>query len=411
MKQSNNETMFYINDGINVLNEINSVGSVVKSIIKGLGQIAEINASGTIKYVHQDVLGSTILITDQNGQIEQQYEYDPFGQMIGGVMNTDDSKNSKYLYTGQELDQESELYYYNARYYNPVTGRFISLDPILGRAGDTLSRNGYIYAKNNPLKYVDPSGEEAKDVTKIFLDTIEKVGVDYSSLTSQTDVSSYLIKNFSGLINFFWMPLENLKSSDMENVPQSFFDELANKINIAEKYKQDFVGGKYDIKRNYPNKQWGFLTEQEMEKISKDTGKTKEFLFSTEPYGINGLGDVLIAGKLLRNDLPGNILYGYAGAASGLSKEFVQMLAGLGNKQEWLERKYDENKQLKKSIPWYKRYKGPSNNEIYNSYPFGWNTYFDDPEDQKAILMGYDLWKNNPCQSISYDMLLDVVNR
>ena len=81
-------------------------------------------------------------------------------------MNLDPSDNSKYLYTGQEFDSESELYYYNARYYNPLTGRFISLDPVLGETGSVLSRNGYIYANNNPLKYVDPSGEKPVDEQK-----------------------------------------------------------------------------------------------------------------------------------------------------------------------------------------------------------------------------------------------------
>ncbi|MFH1789706.1 MAG: RHS repeat-associated core domain-containing protein, partial [bacterium] len=86
-------------------------------------------------------------------QIDQQYEYDPFGVIIGGLLNTDDSQNTNYLFTGQEYDQESELYYYNARYYNPITGRFISLDPVLGHIGNVLSGNSYIYANNNPLKY------------------------------------------------------------------------------------------------------------------------------------------------------------------------------------------------------------------------------------------------------------------
>ncbi|HLD51661.1 MAG TPA: RHS repeat-associated core domain-containing protein, partial [Sediminibacterium sp.] len=83
------------------------------------------------------------------------YQYDPFGQLIG----QDGKTNTNYLYTNQEYDQESELYYYNARYYNPRLGRFISRDPFLGRDGDSVSRNGYSYVKNNPLKYVDPSGE------------------------------------------------------------------------------------------------------------------------------------------------------------------------------------------------------------------------------------------------------------
>ncbi len=59
---------------------------------------------------------------------------------------------------------ESELYYYNARYYNPKLGRFISRDTALGKDGDSLSRNLYIYVKNNPLKYVDPSGEYGEEV-------------------------------------------------------------------------------------------------------------------------------------------------------------------------------------------------------------------------------------------------------
>jgi len=52
----------------------------------------------------------------------------------------------------------------NARYYSPRIGRFITKDPLLGRNGDLLTRNRYVYAKNNPFKYVDPSGEKAKKV-------------------------------------------------------------------------------------------------------------------------------------------------------------------------------------------------------------------------------------------------------
>ena len=54
-------------------------------------------------------------------------------------MGYNGSSDSSYLFTGQELDFESELYYYNARYYNPKLGRFISRDSFLGRDGDLLS--------------------------------------------------------------------------------------------------------------------------------------------------------------------------------------------------------------------------------------------------------------------------------
>ncbi|MBN2086711.1 RHS repeat-associated core domain-containing protein, partial [Candidatus Peregrinibacteria bacterium] len=59
----------------------------------------------------------------------------------------------------QERDEETDLYYYGARYYNPDIGRFTSLDPWSGDIKDPQSLNKYSYVRNNPLKYVDPSGE------------------------------------------------------------------------------------------------------------------------------------------------------------------------------------------------------------------------------------------------------------
>ena len=135
-----------------------------KSIIQGLAQVAEIKRDGSLVFTHTDVLGSPILLTNAQGQVVGQYDYDPFGNLIG----SDSTESTKYLFTGQEYDNESDLYYYNARYYNPVIGRFISRDPVLGRDGDSLSRNGYIYVKNNPLKYVDPSGEEEETMLQGF---------------------------------------------------------------------------------------------------------------------------------------------------------------------------------------------------------------------------------------------------
>jgi len=73
---------------------------------------------------------------------------------------------TSYRYTGQRLDADTGLYFYNARYYDPALGRFTQPDTIVpdpslrsGRApGDPQSLNRYSYAGNNPLRYVDPSG-------------------------------------------------------------------------------------------------------------------------------------------------------------------------------------------------------------------------------------------------------------
>ncbi len=152
-KKANNQTTYYINNGVLVQNEINGSGLVTLSLVQGLDTVARINAAGTIEYIHQDALGSTVLITDANEKVVEEYEYTPFGE-IAGLGNG----NHSYLFTGQEYDIESDLHYYNARYYNPRTGRFLSRDPFMGVAGSTLSRNAYIYVENNPLKHTDSTG-------------------------------------------------------------------------------------------------------------------------------------------------------------------------------------------------------------------------------------------------------------
>jgi len=169
-KTVNSEATYYLNDGLRVLNELDAEGNVTKTIVIGLGQIAEIDAPGTITYVHQDSLGSTVMLSDDTGAVTGQYEYDVFGSVLGYT----GSAESNYLFTNQEYDSESELYYYNARYYNPSIGRFLSRDTVIGKDGDVLSRNRYIYVSNNPLKFVDPSGEDKEKESGVNWSTVGK---------------------------------------------------------------------------------------------------------------------------------------------------------------------------------------------------------------------------------------------
>ena len=82
-------------------------------------------------YIHGDVLGSAQLLTDEAGSVVQQYDYDPFGNLIGADGQQTSGSQTNYLFTGQEYDSESQLGYFNARYYNPLLGRFISRDSYL----------------------------------------------------------------------------------------------------------------------------------------------------------------------------------------------------------------------------------------------------------------------------------------
>ncbi len=108
-------------------------------------------------FYHNDHLGGVNVISDITGNRIQLTEYEPWGK----VSRNDPATNSpdpEKRFTGQILDPESGLYYYGARYYDPDLARFISPDPIVPSPGDPQSLNRYSYVRNNPVKYIDPTG-------------------------------------------------------------------------------------------------------------------------------------------------------------------------------------------------------------------------------------------------------------
>lgn len=117
--------------------------------------------SSSFYYFHADGLGSILAITDQSSKLKMRYDYDSFGMVKpsefddNGVAKQLVTFRNSYTYTGREWDKETGLYYYRARYYDPMEGRFLSKDPIGFKGGDV---NLYGYTKNNPIRYKDPSG-------------------------------------------------------------------------------------------------------------------------------------------------------------------------------------------------------------------------------------------------------------
>jgi len=102
-----------------------------------------------IYYYHKDEQLSTVLITDEKGQVKNQYKYHAFGEEF----ETQERIINRIRYTGQQYDGVSGQYYLRARFYNPSLGRFMQEDPY---RGDGL--NLYAYCQNNPVNYYDPSG-------------------------------------------------------------------------------------------------------------------------------------------------------------------------------------------------------------------------------------------------------------
>jgi RHS repeat-associated protein len=116
--------------------------------------------TGSTKYFTVDHLGSTRALTDANGASLDSFSTDAFGDgwIIIVNSNGDTITRTRYQYTGREIDVETGLMYYRARFYDPAIGRFVSEDPI-GLAGGI---NLYGYVGNDPVNFVDPDGLQKK---------------------------------------------------------------------------------------------------------------------------------------------------------------------------------------------------------------------------------------------------------
>jgi RHS repeat-associated protein len=121
------------------------------------------------------------MLTDSTGAVTDTYDYDAFGNLI----NTTGSTPNVYLYRGEQFDPDLGLYYLRARYYNPVTGRFLTRDPGAGRISVPATLHKYLYAAGDPVNQLDPTGNNPTAVAKPGPGAIEYtllLGVTLSAL-------------------------------------------------------------------------------------------------------------------------------------------------------------------------------------------------------------------------------------
>ena len=113
-----------------------------------------------IFFYHSDHLGSTSYITDAKANITQFDAYLPYGELL--VDEHSSSEEMPYKFNGKELDQETGLYYYGARYMNPVTSIWYGVDPMMEKYPHMSS---YAYCMNNPINVIDPIGADTLNIT------------------------------------------------------------------------------------------------------------------------------------------------------------------------------------------------------------------------------------------------------
>lgn len=146
-----NQTTYYISD--NFIQVVNSTGAYNTTYyFDGNTLIGRKDPDGKKFFYHPDHLGSTDLVTNETGGVAEETTYKPYGEIQSGG-------DSRFLYTGKELDDNTGLYYYGARYYDPLFHHFTQPDQNIPNIYNPQDLNRYAYVRNNPYKYVDPSGE------------------------------------------------------------------------------------------------------------------------------------------------------------------------------------------------------------------------------------------------------------
>jgi RHS repeat-associated protein len=133
------------------------------------------HAQAVVTFFHNDASGTPMVATDAAGNVVWKESYKPYGEKLRNEPASRDGKN-KIGYAGSPFDASTGLSYMGARYYDPVIGRFMGIDPVGFQENNIHSFNRYAYANNNPYKYIDRNGRSAEHVLN---------GSELSGLTGQ----------------------------------------------------------------------------------------------------------------------------------------------------------------------------------------------------------------------------------
>ena len=124
----------------------------------GYGYIPNDTTCEETFFYHSDHLGSTSYITDDKANITQYDAYLPYGELL--VDEHSSSEELPYKFNGKQFDEETGLYYYGARYMNPMASIWYGVDPLAEKYPNV---NGYCYTMDNPIKYLDPNGKQSEN--------------------------------------------------------------------------------------------------------------------------------------------------------------------------------------------------------------------------------------------------------
>lgn len=131
-------------------------------------------------YYHPDHLGSSSYITNLDGEVSQHIEYVPFGEVF--IEERNNTWNTPYLFNAKEFDEETGMYYYGARYYEPRLSLWMTVDPM---EENLPSSSTYSYAANNPIRFIDMEGKIPFDKSVAHTRISSRFGIRKHPITGE----------------------------------------------------------------------------------------------------------------------------------------------------------------------------------------------------------------------------------
>jgi RHS repeat-associated protein len=298
VNSSSGEETIYINPYLEIRD-----GELIYYLYAGGQRVASIKDYGTpeqeITYFHQDHLGGIALATDEEGVVVQVNDYYPFGSSLLTSQLTSTEVN--HSFTDKEYEEDLGLYYFEARWMDTNTGRFVSPDPLDGMT--------YTYAANNPLIIIDPTGLyevetgtiELDDTTEIITDALsEALGIE---VTWDDVVDTGFHDTDTGEVHF---------GEDFEP------GDIVGWETIADASAAD-INNELDLLNQSTDKNLLSYLFYACQGCAGDIKDQENSVFGVDANGDRKNWAYVYRGELLRYDAPGNIHLSYVGNKAGYS--------------------------------------------------------------------------------------------
>ncbi|MFT3951682.1 MAG: RHS repeat-associated core domain-containing protein [Oscillospiraceae bacterium] len=226
-KVTEGETVKYLVDTngalAQVLCELDGSGNLKTYYTRG-SELLSLERTDETRWYLYDGHGSVRALVDETGAVTDTYTYDAFGNLTA---STGDTENS-YLYCGEQYDANTGFYYLRARYMNPSTGTFISMDTYQGSMFDPVSLHKYLYANANPVMYCDPTGHMTLAETQIC------------SALAGILMTSIILQNFNHITAAFSLALM-VVNDWISNYAEADYVTTVTNENVSEQFKDHVI--------------------------------------------------------------------------------------------------------------------------------------------------------------------------